>query len=89
MNSLRSPDIYKNTADIKSKKYHLTQRSDMNSELRFLPIPENSRANQLIRDFRKLNQFMKYNMAVGKKAPARDRLKVQPKHLFKRLVSIY
>jgi hypothetical protein len=31
--------------------------SDMNNELRFLPIPENSRANQLIHYYRRLNQY--------------------------------
>ena len=86
MSFLGSPDIGKSPADWKSKNDHLAQRGDMNNELEFLPIPENSRANQLIHDFRKLNQFMKYNMVVGKKAPARDRLKVQPKHLLKRVI---
>jgi hypothetical protein len=62
MSLLRSPDIGKSPADWKSKNDHLSQRGDMNNELEFLPIPVNSKANQLIHDFRKLNQFMEYNM---------------------------
>ena len=65
MSFLRSPDIGKNSADRKSNNDHLLQRSDMNNELRFLPVPKNSRANQLILYYRKLNQFMDYNKDVG------------------------
>jgi hypothetical protein len=65
MSFLRSPDIGKNSADWKSNNDHLLQRSDMNNELRFLPLPENSRANQLILYYRKLNQFLEYNKDVG------------------------
>jgi hypothetical protein len=57
MSFLRSPDIGKKSADSKSNNDHLLQMSDMNNELRFLPIPENSRANQLIHYYRRLNQY--------------------------------
>lgn len=62
MSFLRSPDIGESAADWKSKNDHLSQRGDMNNELVFLPIPINSKANQLIHDFRKQNQFREYNM---------------------------
>ncbi len=65
MNLLRSPNTVKNTVDRKFKSDRLPNRSCMNNELRFPPIPENSRANQLIHDFRKLNQFMPYNKDAG------------------------
>ncbi len=62
MSFLRSPDVGKNPADWKSKNDHLAQRGDMNNELEFLPIPVNSKANQLIHDFRRLNKSMKCSM---------------------------
>lgn len=65
MSFLKSPDIGKNSADWKSNNDQVLQRSDMNNELSLLPIPENSRANQLIHYYRKLNQFMEYNKEVG------------------------
>jgi hypothetical protein len=57
MSFLGSPDIGNNSADWKPNNDHLLQMSDMNNELRFPPIPENSRANQLIHYYRKLNQY--------------------------------
>ena len=65
MNLLRSPNTFKNTADRKIENDQLPKRSCRNNDLRFPPIPENSRANQLIHDFRKLSQFMPYNKDAG------------------------
>jgi hypothetical protein len=65
MISLKSPDTFKNSIDRKLKNDLLPKRNDINSELKFPPIPENSRANQLILCCRKLNHFMPYNKDVG------------------------
>jgi hypothetical protein len=62
MSFLRSPDVGKSPADWKSKNDHLAQRGDMNNELEFLPIPVNSKANQLIHNFRSLDKSVKYSM---------------------------
>ena len=62
MNFPRSPEIGKSPADWKSKNDYTAQRGEMNNELEYLPIPINSKANQLIHDFRKLNKFMEDDM---------------------------
>ena len=65
MISLKSPDTFKNSIDRKLKNDLLPNCNDINCELKFLPIPKNSRANQLILGCRKLNHFMPYNKDVG------------------------
>jgi len=65
MSSLRSPGTSKNLIDRKFKNDRLPKSSSMNNELKFPPIPENSRANQLIHNFRELNQFMPYSKDAG------------------------
>ena len=65
MISLKSPDTYKNSIDKKFKNDLTPKRNGMNNELKFPPIPENSRANQLILGCRKLDHFMTYNKDVG------------------------
>jgi len=59
MISLKSPDTFKNSIDRKLKNDLLPNWNDINCELKFPPIPKNSRTNQLIHGCRKLNQYKK------------------------------
>lgn len=61
MSFINPPDTGERPAGWRSKSYHLSQKGGMNNEPEFLPIPINSKANQLIHNFRKLNPFMEYN----------------------------
>jgi hypothetical protein len=61
MSSLKSLNTFKISIDRKFNKDLLPKRNGINNKLKFPPIPENSRANQLILGCRKLNQFMPDN----------------------------
>ena len=64
MISLKSSDTFKKSTYKKGNDL-TPKRNGMKNELEFPLIPENSRANQLILGYRKLNHFMPYNKVTG------------------------